>query len=125
MALSATENIFQQLQILDLPENVLGQVNGAVAVGTQPPMTRIRPKQPRLRLAPESYRHLRDKILQRDSWRCQYCGKIKNLELHHKKFRSRCGDDSEYNLIRGLSILLQKFIFVFTRKKLEELPDGP
>lgn len=51
------------------------------------------------RLDPESYEALRQQILRRDSWRCQFCGKMSNLEVHHKQFRSHSGDDSEENLI--------------------------
>jgi 5-methylcytosine-specific restriction endonuclease McrA len=56
-------------------------------------------KMPRLRLDPESYEILRQQILRRDSWRCQWCGTMSNLEVHHKEFRSHSGDDSEENLI--------------------------
>jgi 5-methylcytosine-specific restriction endonuclease McrA len=59
----------------------------------------ILPKQPRLRLDPESYERLREQVLRRDAWRCQVCGARSNLEVHHKKFRSQGGDDSENNLI--------------------------
>ncbi len=62
-------------------------------------MNRIRPKQPRLRLDPESYEQLRKQVLRRDGWRCQSCGARSNLEVHHKEFRSQGGDDSEENLI--------------------------
>ena len=62
-------------------------------------MTRIRPKHPRLRLNPELYDSLRHQVLRRDGWRCQSCGTISNLEVHHKEFRSQSGDDSEQNLI--------------------------
>lgn len=51
----------------------------------------IRPKQPRLRLNPESYERLCRKVLQRDGWRCQSCGILKNLQVHHKEFRSQSG----------------------------------
>jgi hypothetical protein len=34
-------------------------------------MNRIRPKQPRFPAEPESYKHLCQKVLRRDSWRCQ------------------------------------------------------
>jgi len=53
----------------------------------------------RLRLDPASYEDLRQKVLCRDSWRCQCCGTMSNLQVHHKQFRSRSGDDSEENLI--------------------------
>jgi 5-methylcytosine-specific restriction endonuclease McrA len=59
----------------------------------------VRPKQPRLRLDPQDYDHLRRQVLRRDGWRCQSCGTRCNLEVHHKEFRSQSGDDSEQNLI--------------------------
>ncbi len=57
------------------------------------------PKPARLRLDPLSYEGLRQQILLRDGWRCQSCGTMSNLEVHHMKFRSRSGEDSEENLI--------------------------
>ena len=62
-------------------------------------MTRVRPKQVRLRLDPELYEVLRNRVLRRDGWRCQFCGMMCDLEVHHKEFRSHSGDDSEENLI--------------------------
>jgi 5-methylcytosine-specific restriction endonuclease McrA len=59
----------------------------------------VLPDPPRLRLDPPSYEALRQQILRRDGWRCQLCGAMSNLEVHHKQFRSRSGDDSEENLI--------------------------
>jgi len=59
----------------------------------------IRPKVVRLRLDPISYEALRQHVLRRDGWRCQSCGTMSNLEVHHKEFRSHCGDDTEENLI--------------------------
>jgi 5-methylcytosine-specific restriction endonuclease McrA len=56
-------------------------------------------KMPRLRLDPESYKTLRQQILRRDSWRCQSCGMMSNLEVHHKEYRSHSGTDSGENLI--------------------------
>jgi len=56
-------------------------------------------KPTRLRLDPASYESLRQQILRRDGWRCQFCGTVANLEVHHKQFRSHAGDDSEENLI--------------------------
>ena len=56
-------------------------------------------KRPRLRLDPELYEQLRNQVLRRDGWRCQACGSMSNLEVHHKEFRSQAGDDSEENLI--------------------------
>jgi 5-methylcytosine-specific restriction endonuclease McrA len=62
-------------------------------------MREIRPKAAPLRLDPASYASLRLQVLRRDGWRCQFCGSMSNLEVHHQQFRSHCGDDSEENLI--------------------------
>ncbi len=62
-------------------------------------MSSISPKLPRLRLDPMSYDGLRQQVLRRDAWRCQSCGAMSNLEIHHKQFRSHSGDNSEQNLI--------------------------
>jgi len=53
----------------------------------------------RLKLDPLSYGKLRQQILRRDGWRCQLCGAMSNLEVHHQQFRSHSGHDSEENLI--------------------------
>jgi 5-methylcytosine-specific restriction endonuclease McrA len=58
-----------------------------------------RPKRPRVRLDPRLYEQLRNEVLRRDAWRCQSCGTMSHLEVHHKKSRSQSGDDSEPNLI--------------------------
>ena len=50
-------------------------------------MNRIRAKSPRLRLAPELYEKLRHEVLRRDGWRCQSCGALSNLEVHHRELR--------------------------------------
>ncbi len=50
----------------------------------------IRPKAAHL-LDPLSYESLRQQILRRDGWRCQSCGTMTNLEVHHRKFRSHSG----------------------------------
>ena len=62
-------------------------------------MTPVHSKSLRLRLDPTSYEMLRQQVLRRDCWRCQCCGTMSNLEVHHKEFRSQSGDDSEENLI--------------------------
>jgi len=59
----------------------------------------IRPKAPPLRLDPLSHESLRQQTLRRDGWRCQSCGSMLNLEVHHREFRSHSGADSEENLI--------------------------
>jgi ATP-dependent DNA helicase RecQ len=56
-------------------------------------------KAARLRLDLLSFESLRQQILRRDGWRCQSCGAMSNLEVHHKQFRSHSGNDSEENLI--------------------------
>ena len=62
-------------------------------------MSSIRSKLPRLRLDPASYETLRQQVLHRDGWRCQSCGTMSNLEIHHIEFRSHSGNDAELNLI--------------------------
>jgi 5-methylcytosine-specific restriction endonuclease McrA len=62
-------------------------------------MSSMRADPRRLRLDPESYEALWQRVLRRDGWRCQSCGAMSNLEVHHKQFRSHSGHDSEENLI--------------------------
>jgi len=45
------------------------------------------------------YEDLRQRILQRDRWTCQDCGRHQNLHVHHLEFRSHGGADEEKNLI--------------------------
>jgi 5-methylcytosine-specific restriction endonuclease McrA len=60
---------------------------------------RLRQRQPRLELNPEEYRIVRNRVLERDGWRCQECGSMEGLEVHHMKPRSRRGGDVMHNLI--------------------------
>ena len=62
-------------------------------------MIKMFAKDPRIQLSPEAYAQLRLVVLNRDSWRCQNCGSLQNLEVHHQQFRSHSGSDSEENLI--------------------------
>ena len=62
-------------------------------------MNRVQPKQRRLRLDPEQYDQLRKQVLRRDGSRCQSCGTMSNLEVHHKAFRSHSVNDCSQNLI--------------------------
>jgi 5-methylcytosine-specific restriction endonuclease McrA len=62
-------------------------------------MTIFRVKKRVLRLAPDEFRQLRGAVLERDSWRCQSCGRCRDLQVHHKQFRSRSGEDRAENLI--------------------------
>ena len=59
----------------------------------------LRQKQPRLRLKPEDYGVLRNEVLKRDGWRCQDCGAMKDLQVHHIRPRSQLGGDVMPNLI--------------------------
>jgi 5-methylcytosine-specific restriction endonuclease McrA len=62
-------------------------------------MNAIHGRGTRLRLDAQLYESLRLQILRRDAWRCQSCGTMSNLEVHHKESRSHSGEDSEENLI--------------------------
>ena len=61
-------------------------------------MTLPCPKRPRLQLDREAYQLLYRQVLQRDGWRCQFCGNRRNLQVHHILPRSQSGDDTEENL---------------------------
>jgi 5-methylcytosine-specific restriction endonuclease McrA len=56
-------------------------------------------KHPHMKLDPEPYRELHRQVLERDGWRCQTCGSMRHLEVHHLQFRSHSGQDIEQNLI--------------------------
>jgi 5-methylcytosine-specific restriction endonuclease McrA len=62
-------------------------------------MNEIRAKTPRLRLNATKYRELHRQVLERDNWRCQMCGSMQHLQVHHQNFRSQSGSDMEQNLI--------------------------
>jgi 5-methylcytosine-specific restriction endonuclease McrA len=62
-------------------------------------MKQILLKQAPIRLEQLDYQNLREQVLRRDGWRCQLCGSMSNLEVHHKELRSQSGEDSEQNLI--------------------------
>jgi 5-methylcytosine-specific restriction endonuclease McrA len=62
-------------------------------------MSEIGPRKPRVRLPRDVYDRLRKEVLKRDNWRCKNCGRLENLDVHHKELRSQGGDDSEFNLI--------------------------
>ena len=62
-------------------------------------MKQPRRKDKRLRLDPTANKELRQQVLRRDGWRCQSCGAMSNLEVHHREFRSQSGHDSEENLV--------------------------
>ncbi len=62
-------------------------------------MTVRRLKRPRLMLDKESYERLWKRILERDGWRCQNCGCLENLQVHHVIRKSSLGNDEEENLM--------------------------
>jgi 5-methylcytosine-specific restriction endonuclease McrA len=62
-------------------------------------MSLMNSKTVRVQLDEASYEALRLQVLRRDGWRCQSCGSLSNLEVHHQRFRSQSGQDSEQNLI--------------------------
>ena len=62
-------------------------------------MRKVRCKSPRVRLDANSYRELHRQVLERDGWRCQNCGSMQRLQVHHLKLRSHSGGDMERNLI--------------------------
>ena len=84
-------------------------------------MSSIGPKPVRLRLDPVLYEKLRQQVLGRDGWRCQSCGTMSNLEVHHKEFRSRLGDDSEEKLDRALYDMPRRHTWHFPREFLTRL----
>jgi hypothetical protein len=61
----------------------------------------MKPKRSRLQLSKEDYAELCERVYHRDKFRCQIPGCIArgNLHAHHVVFRSRQGDDAEWNLI--------------------------
>jgi 5-methylcytosine-specific restriction endonuclease McrA len=59
----------------------------------------MRQKHRPVRVDPETYRTLCKTVLERDGWRCQFCGALRNLEVHHVEFRSHSGEDSKDNMI--------------------------
>jgi len=67
-------------------------------------MSSIGSKQPRFRLDADAYQQLCRQILARDGWRCQSCGTMQHLQVHHKQFRSHSGADAEENLITLCSV---------------------
>ncbi len=46
-----------------------------------------------------SYQILCRTVLERDGWRCQNCGSMSNLQVHHQRFRAQGGGDSQENLL--------------------------
>jgi len=53
----------------------------------------------RIKLGKQIYRRLMKRVLERDEWRCQRCGSLENLQVHHRIKRSQLGNDSLDNLV--------------------------
>jgi 5-methylcytosine-specific restriction endonuclease McrA len=51
------------------------------------------------RLDAGRYHELKLKILSRDGWKCQHCGRRDQLQIHHRVHRSQSGEDCAENLI--------------------------
>jgi 5-methylcytosine-specific restriction endonuclease McrA len=62
-------------------------------------MTQFLQKKVPVRMEGRDYEELRQRVLRRDSWRCQVCGSMTNLEVHHQQFRSHSGEDADGNVI--------------------------
>jgi hypothetical protein len=52
-----------------------------------------------IKLSRQVYRRLMKRVLERDGWRCQKCGALDNLQVHHTIRRSQQGDDALRNLV--------------------------
>ena len=51
-----------------------------------------------------AYDKLHQQILRRDNWRCESCGTMSNLEVHHSEFRSHSSSvDIENSLSAALT----------------------
>ena len=51
------------------------------------------------RLDYEEYPNLHRRVSSRDGWRCQVCGALSQLQVHHFQSRAQLGPDIEENLI--------------------------
>jgi len=53
----------------------------------------------RIKLGIQAYRRIMKRVLERDDWRCQKCGSLENLQIHHQIKRSQLGNDALANLV--------------------------
>ena len=58
-------------------------------------LTKVKP----IKVGRQAYRRLMKRVLERDGWRCQRCGSLQNLQVHHQIKRSQQGDDALANLV--------------------------
>jgi 5-methylcytosine-specific restriction endonuclease McrA len=59
----------------------------------------------RIKLGKRVCKRLMERVLERDGWRCQRCGSMKNQQIHHKVKRVQHGNDSLQNLVTQLRSL--------------------
>ena len=52
-----------------------------------------------LRLPPEQYSALCQRVMTRDGWKCRSCNFRNNLHVHHIIYRSQGGEDASWNLV--------------------------
>ena len=52
-----------------------------------------------IKLGRQVYRRFMKRVLERGGWRCQKCGSLENLQVHHQIKRSQQGDDALANLV--------------------------
>ena len=53
----------------------------------------------RIKLGKQVHRRLMTRVLERDGWRCQKCGSLESLQVHHEIKRSHQGNDALANLV--------------------------
>ena len=55
------------------------------------------------------------RVLERDGWRCQKCGSLENLQIHHKTKRRQLGSDFPGNLAESHLSLPEVCILVIIK----------
>ena len=81
-----------------LPREYQDRIAGSGGKGTGGRRKMLK-KVKRIKLGKQIYRRLMKRVLERDEWRCQKCGSLENLQVHHKIKRSQLGNDSLDNLV--------------------------
>ena len=74
---------------------------GSLSLRDQPEgfMKKVRSQKPATQTGYDELPRTECQVLERDGWRCQTCGSMQHLQVHHLKFRSHSGCDEEQNLI--------------------------
>jgi hypothetical protein len=52
-----------------------------------------------IRISPEEYKTLCQRVMDRDEWKCRNCGYRQTLACHHIIYRSQQGVDESWNLV--------------------------